>query len=68
MQLSLLPLPMNLRSLSVLLAFLLLNTFVVYVAITTCPSTDPETSVVLIGDFVAQSLAVYVAKTTLPFH
>jgi len=43
------------------------QSLVVYVAITACPSAEPDISVVLIGDDCAQSLVVYVVITALPF-
>jgi hypothetical protein len=42
------------------------RSLVVYVTITVCPSTEPETSVYFTEDSVAQSLVVYVAITACP--
>ena len=42
------------------------RSLVVHVAITACPSVEPEISVGFIGDYVTQYLVEYVAITACP--
>ena len=43
------------------------QSLVLYVAITACPSAEPEISVGFIGVSITQSFVVYVVITALPF-